>query len=123
MALLSCAKEGLWISQLIRDISITKYLGGGIGKVNISENEAHMDALLIQMKGDNQASLTLVKDAHIHERSKHIDVTYHHVRDLYNKNLISIDFVPSNDIVADGLTKPLAKVQFNRFIKLIGLVY
>ena len=121
MALSTCAKEGLWISQLLRDIGMTQYLGGGIGKVGILQNEAHEAASPVQLKGDNQASLTLVKDAHIHERSKHIDVAYHHIRDLYKKNLIHLGYVPSQDMVADGMTKPLPKDKFKRFIELIGL--
>ncbi len=63
----------------------------------------------------------LVKDTYIYERSKHINVAYHHIRDLYKKNQILVNFVPSQDIVADGLTKPLPRQNFKRFIKQLGL--
>ncbi len=35
MALLICAKEGLWISQVLKDMNLTKYLGISYSRVNI----------------------------------------------------------------------------------------
>ena len=126
MALSTCAKECLWIVQLLRDMNLTKYLGDSLNRVDIKENSKHKADSPTQLipacfKGDNQASLTLVKEPHIHERSKHIDVAYHHVRDLYVKNQIRVDFVPSHEMVADGLTKPLPKEAFKRFVSQLGL--
>lgn len=121
MALSIYAKEGLWISQLLRDIGLSKYLGGDTGPVKIVESKDREEASPAQLKGDNQAALTLVKDAHIHDLSKHIDVAYHHIRDLYRKNLIRVDFVPSQEMAVDGLNKPLTKDKFKSFMKLIGI--
>ena len=121
MALSTCAKEGLWISQVLKDMNLTKYLGISHSRVDILEKVTHQSVSPTQLKGDNQASLMLVKDAHIHERSKHIDVAYHHIRDLHKKNQISVNFVPSQDMVADGLTKPLPRQNFKRFIEQLGL--
>jgi len=121
MALSTCAKEGLWIIQLLKDMGYTKYLGDDLNRVSIVEDVNHEANSPAQLKGDNQAALTLVKDAHIHERSKHIDVAYHHVRDLHQRNLIQVAFVPSAEMVADGLTKPLPRDKYNEFIKQLGL--
>ena len=121
MALSTCAKECLWIVQLLRDMNLTKYLEDSLNRVDIKENSKHKADSPTQLipacfKGDNQASLTLVKEPHIHERSKHIDVAYHHVQDLYVKNQIRVNFVSSHEMVADGLTKPLPKEAFKRFM-------
>jgi len=121
MALSSCAKEGLWISQLFKDIGYSKYLGDPLNRVGIVENVKHKGSSSTQLMGDNQAALALVKDAHIHERSKHIDVAYHHVRDLHKSNRIRVDYVPSADMIADGLTKPLTKEKFKAFVDQLGL--
>lgn len=121
MALSSCAKEGLWITQLLKDLGYSGYLGQNPDRVDIMESIRHSHDSPMQLKGDNQAALTLVKDAHIHERSKHIDVAYHHIRDLHQKNQIRVEFVPTQDMVADGLTKPLPKPNFKRFIAQLGL--
>lgn len=59
--------------------------------------------------------------ARVHERSKHIDVAYHNIRDLHKRNQIWVDFVPSQEMVANGLTKPLPGRIFEWFIELLGL--
>ncbi len=112
MALSMCAKTGIWLMQVLRDMGMSKHLGNNPHRVSIREDEAHQAASPLQLKGDNQAVLTLVKDAHVHERSKHIDVAYHHIRNLHKRNQIQVDFVPSQDMVADGLTKPLPRQTF-----------
>ena len=75
----------------------------------------------MQLYRDNQAANLLVKDTYISERSKHIDVAYHHVRDIYNKNLIQLNYLPTGDMVADGLTKPLVGEKFKNFVGLLRL--
>ena len=125
-AMSSCVKEGKWLAQALRDLNLSKYLGGDQVGVDIKEDIKHKDEsptqlVPVQYRGDNQAALSLVKDSHVHERSKHIDVAYHHVRDLYKKNLIRIEFVPSREMIADGFTKPLTRELFRGFIEQLGL--
>jgi hypothetical protein len=74
------------------------------------------------MRADNQGAMALVKNPHLHERSKHIDICYHHIRDLEAKKRMVITYIPTNDMVADGLTKPLEKTLFGRFKDMMGLV-
>jgi len=72
-----------------------KYLGANAHCVSIQGDKAHWAASLIQLKGDNQAALALVKDAHVYEWSKHIDVVYHNICDLHKWNQIHVDFMPN----------------------------
>ena len=87
----------------------------------IAENVKYKAYSPTQLFGDNQAANLLVKDAYISERSKHIDITYYYVRDLYNKNLIQLDYIPTEDMVADGLIKPLLEDKFKSFVKQLEL--
>ena len=121
MVLSICAKEGLWTSQLLRDLGFTEFIGDHLKRVTIIEDEVHKSALPTQIKGDNQAALALVGNKHIHNRSKHIDVNYYNIRDLHERNLIIVSFVPSADIAADGLTKPLIKDKHKAFKKQLGI--
>ena len=121
MALSIYAKEGLWISQLLRDLGLTMFIGDYLKRVSIIEDKAYKAASPTQIKGDNQAVLALVGNKHIHNRSKHIDVNYHNIRDLHERNLITVSFVPSADIVADGLTKPLIKDKHKTFKQQLGI--
>ena len=103
-------------------MGLGKYLDSNSYCVSIHENETHRESSSLQLKGDNQAALTLVKDAHVHERSKHIDVTYHHIQDLHQRNQIEVNFVSSWDMVADELMKPLSRQNFRDFVNQLGLV-
>jgi len=76
----------------------------------------------MQLIRDNQATLALTKDAHIHNRSKHIDVTHYYVRDFCKSNRIRISFVRSANIIANELTKLLSRNKFKIFIKQLRLI-
>ena len=71
--------------------------------------------------GDNQASIVIALNPVAHTRSKQIDIRFHYVRELVEREAIRITHVPSLSMAADGLTKPLAPVMFERFIGLLGL--
>ena len=54
---------------------------------------------------DNQRAIELIKNPVKHSRSKHIDIRYHFLRECYENNNISINYVPSNENIADIITK------------------
>lgn len=104
----TCCKQGQWIAQVLRDMGFAMYIGN--------------DPKLVEMRADNQGAIALVKNPHLHERSKHIDISYHHIRDLEEQNRIKITYVPTTDMIADGFTKPLERVAFNKFKDMLGVV-
>jgi hypothetical protein len=104
----TCCKQGQWIAQVLRDMGFPEYIG---------ENPS-----TVQMRADNQGAIALAKNPHLHERSKHIDISYHHIRDLEEKKRIKITYIPTAEMVADGFTKPLDRVAFERFKAMLGLV-
>lgn len=91
----------------------------------VKENQKFAIGILgrtvVGLKGDNQAALSLIQDAHTHDRSKHIDIAYHYVRQLWKTRKISVEYVPSNEMIADGLTKPISGPGFQRFVHQLGL--
>ena len=48
--------------------------------------------------------------------------TYHLVRDLNERNIIAVDYVPTHRMLADGLTKPLPKERLKQHREEMGLV-
>ena len=71
--------------------------------------------------GDNQGSLDLVRNPVKHNKSKHIDIKYHFIRDLYTTNKIDLSHVRSDDNIADIMTKPLPKCKYDKFyVSLFG---
>ena len=60
---------------------------------------------------DNQATLHLANDDNYHARTKHIDIRFHFIRQtIANKQIIMI-YCPTEDMVADILTKALPKYK------------
>ena len=77
---------------------------------------------MVSMLGDNQRALALTKNPHLYKRSKHIDVCYYYIQDLAKRGKLDVLYIPTTDIAADGMTKPLSRVAFGRFKEQMGLV-
>ncbi len=56
---------------------------------------------------DNQSAIALSKNPVFHERSKHIDVRYHYIRECVDEDKIIIDYTTTEEQLADILTKAL----------------
>ena len=104
VGLTEAAKTVVWLTRWLNELAFRK-----------SNNDA------IQLLGDNKASLALVKNPEYHQRTKHIDIQYHYVRQVYEDDLIELDFTPTASQAADILTKPLALQAFARGRRLLGL--
>ena len=70
----------------------------------------------VPLKADNKAAIKLADNPINHPRAKHIDIRYHKTRELIAEGAIQISYVPTKDMIADGLTKPLPWISFRRFI-------
>lgn len=95
-------KEAIWLRLLL----------SGIG-VNMDNP--------IEMRLDNQGSIKLIGNPQFHKRTKHIDVRYHFIREKFENGDIDVSYVPSEDELADILTKGLAKNVFQRLRGEIGV--
>jgi hypothetical protein len=79
------------------------------------------DVKSVKIYGDNQGSLQLSQNPELHQRTKHIDVKYHYIREERIKGVIRLWYCPTKDMAADGLTKPLAGPNHKEFIRLLHL--
>ncbi len=55
------------------------------------------------------------------KKAKKKDIQYHHIRDLVEKDVISVSYIPSKQMAADGFTKALDKEKFIEFREMIGM--
>ena len=53
------------------------------------------------------------------QRTKHLHVRYFYITDRIKNNDLSIEFCPTEDMVADFFTKPLQGETFRKFRRLI----
>ena len=73
------------------------------------------------MYNDNQSAQCLVKNPTYHSRSKHIAIKYHHIRDMHSNEAIEVKYIPTDEMMADILTKNLCKIKHYKFSNMMGL--
>ena len=79
------------------------------------------DVDTVLLLADNQAAIKLAINPVNHPRAKHIDIQYHKVRELISDDVLELDYIPTEEMVADGLTKPLTLTKHEYFITMLGL--
>lgn len=95
-------KEALWLLTWLKEVGFD------------------LSTIAIQM--DSNGALDLAKNAQFSQRTKHIDIRHHFIRDHIEKGDISLKYLPTDAMTADILTKPLEKVKFARFREQMGVV-
>ena len=57
-----------------------------------------------------------------HDKSKHIDIKYHYIRDMVQRRAVKLQYVAMDEYIADVLTKPLSRVKFEYFREKHGVL-
>ena len=70
---------------------------------------------------DSQGSIALSKNPEHHGRSKHIDIRHHFVREQVAAGTVKLEYVPTEAMLADVLTKPLSGDKHTKLLKHMGL--
>ncbi|GJT32230.1 putative ribonuclease H-like domain-containing protein [Tanacetum coccineum] len=71
---------------------------------------------------DNESTICIVKNLVFHSKTKHIEIRHHFIRDAYEKKLIQVLKIHTDDNVADLLTKAFDVSRFNFLIVNIGMI-
>jgi len=70
---------------------------------------------------DNQRAITLAKDNKFHSQAKHINLRYHFIREAVEDKKINVNYILTEENVADIFTKALPKAKFKIFVKKLGM--
>ena len=71
---------------------------------------------------DNKSAIMLSSDSVLHERTKHIEVDIHFIREKVRSGIISPQFVPSSEQTADMFTKSVRPSLLKVSLVKLGLV-
>ena len=97
IALAEALQEAIWTRRLLAD------LGQNIsGPTIIFE--------------DNQNCMRMLENEKSSSRTKHIDIKYHYVRDVYRYGNDNIKYCPSEQMTADLQMKPIEAVKTRQFV-------
>jgi hypothetical protein len=71
---------------------------------------------------DNQSCIKMTENPVFHDKSKHIEIGYHYIRDMVQRGVVKLQYIGTDDQVVDVLTKPLSRVKFEYFRDKLGIV-
>ncbi|KAK8916713.1 hypothetical protein KSP39_PZI022778 [Platanthera zijinensis] len=101
VAVCSAACEAVWLNRLFKELL------------------AKEEGKPIQIKCDNTAAIGIAKNPIFHNRTKHIELRYHFLKDLVEEKQVELSYCQSNKQLADIMTKPLPEQNFMEFRKLL----
>ncbi|KAG8496414.1 hypothetical protein CXB51_007522 [Gossypium anomalum] len=101
MAITEACKEAIWLKGLF--------------------SELNEDLQISTVFCDSQSAIFLTKDQMFHERTKHIDVRYHFVRDIIARGDIVVSKISTHENPADMMTKSLPITKFEHCLDLVGV--
>nr|GEX08706.1 putative ribonuclease H-like domain-containing protein [Tanacetum cinerariifolium] len=92
VAAASCYGQVLWILNLLLDYGY--------------------NFMITKIYIENNSTICIVKNPVYHSKTKHIEIRHHFIRDCFEKKLISVDYIHTDENVADLLTKPFDAGRF-----------
>ena len=102
VAIAAAAQEATWMRQLLEELY-------------------HKQAKPTVLHEDNQSAIAVAQNPQSHSKMKHIDIRYHFVREKVLDNTVELRYCPTNDMLADVLTKGLTFDKFARLRELTGV--
>jgi hypothetical protein len=101
IAAATAACQGVWLRRLLGDL------------MNKEEERVVLNI-------DNKSAISLCKNPVHHDKSKHIDTKYHYIREYVEESKIEVNYVCTDDQLADILTKSLGRLKFLEMRERIG---
>ncbi|GJY94295.1 putative ribonuclease H-like domain-containing protein [Tanacetum coccineum] len=98
----NCCGQVLWIQNQLLDYGY-----------NFMQTKIHID---------NESTICIVKNPVFHSKTKHIEIRHHFIRDSYEKKLIQMIKIHTDQNVADLLTKAFDVSRFQYLIASIGML-
>ena len=102
VALSTATQEAIWLRSLLPDLGEPPE-----GPTEIYE--------------DNQGAISTAKNPAGHASTKHIDICCHFVRERVQDEAIALNYIGTDEMIADILTKPLLKHRFEKLVTKLSM--
>lgn len=102
VAVSEAIREALWLRNLLTEIGVKQSAPAVINC-------------------DNKGAIRLALNPGTHQRTKHIDIKHHLIRELIEENVVSLRYVQSRHQLADIFTKGLPKPRHTENTEELGL--
>ena len=100
MALCSATQEGIYLMSFLNEV-------------------IDLNQTLFVLSCDNQGANALAKNPINRKRSKHIDIRFHFIREEISEGRLNVQYIPSEDNIADVFTKPMSAIKLKKFKPMI----
>ena len=88
----SCCSQLLWIKKVLTDYGISQ------------------DTMVVYC--DNSNAIDISKNSVQHSKTKHLEIRYHFIRNLVERKIVCIEYIPTERQNADIFTKPFDRSKF-----------
>lgn len=103
-------------------MGMTEAVKESIYLLRFLEEIGYEDFTTITLFNDNKGALKLAENPVLHNRSKHIDLRYHFIRDAVKQKLVKVEHLGTEDMLADLLTKGLSGPQHIKLMDMMKLM-
>ena len=114
IALSSTEAEYIAMSQAMREVLPMMALMQEAAEAGVLP-AAEVPKVHCKVFEDNSGAIEIARLPKMRPRTKHLNIKYHHFRDQVARGRITIHFVPTEDQIADMLTKPVSIELLARF--------
>ena len=115
-----------WQAKTQKSVALSTAEAEYMALSDASKEAVHLKALLVSIGiedktpvviyEDNQAAQKIAENPVLHDRTKHIDIRYHFVRELVQGLQISVVYIETKQMIADLLTKAVTKVVHEQLV-------
>ncbi|KAH9650091.1 protein kinase domain-containing protein [Citrus sinensis] len=89
--------EVFWIKKILKEIKAS-------------------NSLPMKVYCDNKSAIAIAHNPVLHDRTKHVEVDKHFIKEKLDSGLVCMPYIPTNEQIADILTKGLPKKHFEKLV-------
>jgi len=96
-------QEILWLRDLLCELGVT-------------------DSSPSLLNMDSRGAVSLTRGVGDSNRTKHIDIRHHFIRSHVEEKCIRVQYIPTDEMIVDILTKNLGRMKHDYFVTKLGMV-